>query len=92
MQVATSYFQSNTDLSQHALAHHLAAAAGGDSQAFGQVVDATRNVVCSLALAVVRDVRVSEDVAQEVYLAFAHAPQSKQFFTLDSATHSAFEH
>jgi RNA polymerase sigma factor (sigma-70 family) len=69
MQVATSYFQSNTDLSQHALAHHLAAAAGGDSQAFGQVVDATRNVVCSLALAVVRDVRVSEDIAQEVYLA-----------------------
>jgi DNA-directed RNA polymerase specialized sigma24 family protein len=69
MHVATSYFQSNTDFSQHALAHHLAAAAGGDAQAFGRVVDATRNVVCSLALAVVRDVRVSEDIAQEVYLA-----------------------
>ncbi len=69
MPVATSYRQTNTDSGGHALAQQLAAAARGDTRAFEQVVDATRNVVCSLALAVVRDVRVSEDIAQEVYLA-----------------------
>jgi RNA polymerase sigma factor (sigma-70 family) len=45
------------------------AAATGDRDAFGRLVDATRALVTSIALAVVRDVPVSEDVAQEVYLA-----------------------
>lgn len=43
-------------------------AASGDRQAFGRLIDATRTTVCSIALAVVRDVETSEDVAQDVYL------------------------
>lgn len=43
-------------------------AAGGDRDAFGRLVDATRTTVCSIALSVVRDVASSEDVAQDVYL------------------------
>ena len=45
------------------------AAAGGDRAAFGQLVDATRRAVSTIALAIVRDLAASEDVAQEVYLA-----------------------
>ena len=45
------------------------AAAGGDSQAFGRLVDATAATVCSISLAMVRSVEASEDVAQNVYLA-----------------------
>jgi len=45
------------------------AAAGGDSQAFGRLVEATGNTVCSITLAILRDVESSEDVAQNVYLA-----------------------
>lgn len=43
-------------------------AASGDRQAFGRLVNATRTTVCSIALAVVRDIEASEDVAQDVYL------------------------
>ena len=45
------------------------AAAQGNSDAYARLVDANRNAVCSIALAVVRDVQASEDVAQEVFLA-----------------------
>lgn len=47
----------------------VAAAAAGDTEAFRRLVDLSRNVVCSIALAAVKDVVVSEDIAQEVYLA-----------------------
>ncbi|RYG25886.1 sigma-70 family RNA polymerase sigma factor [bacterium] len=40
----------------------------GDRRAFGRLVDRTRSLVCSVALAIVRDVEASEDVAQDVYL------------------------
>jgi RNA polymerase sigma factor (sigma-70 family) len=40
----------------------------GSREAFGRLIDATRNVVTSISLAIVRDVALSEDVAQEAYL------------------------
>src|SRR5688572_13398471 len=45
------------------------AAQRGDQQAFSRLVDANRNLVCTITLAIVRDVQRSEDVAQEVLLA-----------------------
>ncbi len=44
------------------------AAARGDQEAFASLVDATRTLVCSIALAIVRDVEASRDVAQDVFL------------------------
>ncbi|MBI2214809.1 MAG: sigma-70 family RNA polymerase sigma factor [Acidobacteria bacterium] len=40
----------------------------GDEQAYGRVVERCAATVCSIALAIVRDVHASEDVAQEVFL------------------------
>jgi RNA polymerase sigma factor (sigma-70 family) len=51
-----------------ALAVHVPAAARGDRDAFAALVDATRSVVSSIALAIVRDVELSRDVAQDVFL------------------------
>jgi RNA polymerase sigma factor (sigma-70 family) len=45
------------------------AAQQGDRDAFGEIVDATRNLVCSIAVAIVGDRTRSEDVAQEVLVA-----------------------
>ena len=53
---------------EQAVAMHLPAAQKGDRQAFAALVGATQNTVTSLALAVVRDVQHSEDIAQEAYL------------------------
>jgi RNA polymerase sigma factor (sigma-70 family) len=50
------------------LAGDVRAAARGDVRAFERLVDATKRAVTSIALAIVRDVRASEDVAQEVYV------------------------
>ena len=50
------------------LARDVTAAAGGDRVAYGRIVDATRNLVTAISLAIVRDVPLSEDVAQEAYL------------------------
>jgi RNA polymerase sigma factor (sigma-70 family) len=44
------------------------AAAQGDQEAFARLVDATRTLVCSIALAILRDVEASRDVAQDVFL------------------------
>src|SRR4051795_12660338 len=41
----------------------------GDHDAFARLVEQSANVVCSIALAIVRNVQASEDVAQEVFLA-----------------------
>jgi len=46
----------------------LPAARAGDDRAFAELVAATQGIVASIALAIVRDVQHSEDVAQEVYL------------------------
>ena len=48
--------------------HQLPAAAGGDRVAFGRIVEASQSMVASIALAIVRDVAASEDVAQEAFL------------------------
>jgi len=41
----------------------------GDRDAYARIVAQSANVVCSIALAIVRNVQASEDVAQEVFLA-----------------------
>ena len=50
----------------------VVAAQRGDPLAYARLVDATRNLVCAIALAVVRDVDTSEDVAQDVYISAWH--------------------
>jgi RNA polymerase sigma factor (sigma-70 family) len=47
----------------------LPLAARGDRHAFARLVDGTRNIVASIALAIVRDAELSRDVAQDVFLA-----------------------
>ena len=47
---------------------HLAAAADGDRAAYGRIVAACQNSVTAIALAIVRDVPASEDIAQEAFL------------------------
>jgi len=51
-----------------AVATHLPGARRGDREAFTALVAATQNAVTSVALAVVRDVQYSEDIAQEAYV------------------------
>tara|TARA_R110002167_G_scaffold133843_5_gene319116 strand:+ start:112 stop:1272 length:1161 start_codon:yes stop_codon:yes gene_type:complete len=43
-------------------------AQGGDQQAFGRLINQTRNLVSSIALSIVKDLDNSEDVAQQVYI------------------------
>jgi RNA polymerase sigma factor (sigma-70 family) len=50
------------------LAADVRAAASGDTSAFERLVDSTKRAVTAIALSIVRDVRASEDVAQEVYV------------------------
>ncbi len=50
------------------IAPDVTAAARGDQQAFERLVDVTRNTVTSITLAILRDIELSRDVAQEVYL------------------------
>jgi DNA-directed RNA polymerase specialized sigma24 family protein len=40
----------------------------GDEAAFRRLVDSSANTVCSIALAIVRNVEASEDIAQEAFL------------------------
>jgi len=51
------------------VAQRVPAAARGDREAFAAIVDGTRAVVCSIALAIVRDAELSRDIAQDVFLA-----------------------
>ena len=51
-----------------ALRGDVIAAAGGDQDAFGRLVDATRSVVASIAVAILRDADASADVAQDVFI------------------------
>jgi RNA polymerase sigma factor (sigma-70 family) len=46
----------------------VTAAAGGDRDAFARLVDQTRGLVASIAVAILRDVDASHDVAQDVFL------------------------
>jgi RNA polymerase sigma factor (sigma-70 family) len=47
----------------------VAAAQRGDPAAYARLVDAYRNTVCSISLAIVRDLDGSEEVSQEVFVA-----------------------
>ncbi len=47
---------------------HLPAAARGDREAYGRIVAGCQSTVASIALAIVRDVHASEDIAQEAFL------------------------
>jgi RNA polymerase sigma factor (sigma-70 family) len=47
----------------------VSAAMSGDESAYLRLVDRSASTVCSIALAIVRNVEASEDVAQEVFLA-----------------------
>ena len=58
-----------TDQYAITLAAQVPAAARGDRDAFAALVEATRSVVSSIALAIVRDADLSRDVAQDVFLA-----------------------
>ncbi|MEO1081684.1 MAG: sigma-70 family RNA polymerase sigma factor [Pseudomonadota bacterium] len=51
---------------------YLPDARGGDAQAFAELVKSTQTTVASIALAIVRDVQISEDIAQEAYLRIWH--------------------
>lgn len=57
-----------SDATALALAPFVSAAAAGDRAAFEHLVNETRNVVCAITMATVRDAPMSEDVAQDVYL------------------------
>jgi RNA polymerase sigma factor (sigma-70 family) len=47
----------------------VALARGGDEAAWSRLVETCANTVCAIALAIVRNVEASEDVAQEVFFA-----------------------
>lgn len=55
-------------LQAHDLEPLVAAAASGDADAFAHVIGATSGLVTSIALAIVRDVDMSQDIAQDVFL------------------------
>ncbi len=48
--------------------HHLPAARRGDGDAYARIVGACQNSITAIALAIVRDVATSEDIAQEAFL------------------------
>jgi RNA polymerase sigma factor (sigma-70 family) len=56
----------------------LPAARNGDGQAFSRIVAACQNPVSAIALAIVRDVPASEDVAQEAFVRAWHNLQRLQ--------------
>jgi RNA polymerase sigma factor (sigma-70 family) len=56
-------------MSSEAALFDVLAARGGDRDAFARLVDGYRNVVCSITLAIARDVDASEDLAQDVFVA-----------------------
>lgn len=58
-----------SDLAVTSLEDLVSRATCGDQDAFAGLVDRTRNLVCSIAMAILRDVETSQDVAQDVYLA-----------------------
>lgn len=48
--------------------HLIPAAAAGDHGAYGRVVAACQNTITAIALAIVRDVHTSQDIAQDAFL------------------------
>ena len=58
----------NADVIETIIQTHLPAASQGDQQAYGRIVQGCQNTVTSIALAIVRDVPASEDIAQEAFI------------------------
>ncbi|HEU0153105.1 MAG TPA: sigma-70 family RNA polymerase sigma factor [Arenimonas sp.] len=58
----------STDILDSLIDTHLPAAARGDRDAYGRIVAGCQSTVTSIALAIVRDVPASEDIAQEAFL------------------------
>lgn len=58
----------NADVIETIIQTHLPAASQGDQQAYGRIVHSCQNTVTSIALAIVRDVPASEDIAQEAFM------------------------
>ena len=61
--------QARNEARNPATALDVEAARRGDPAAYRRLVEAHRNVVCSISLAIVRDLDASEEVAQEVFVA-----------------------
>jgi RNA polymerase sigma factor (sigma-70 family) len=58
----------NTDAIDLLIRRELPAAARGDRDAYGRIIQASQNAVTAVALAITRDVPASEDIAQEAFL------------------------
>ncbi|MEO8000640.1 MAG: sigma-70 family RNA polymerase sigma factor [Arenimonas sp.] len=58
----------NADVIESIIQTHLPAAANGDQHAYSRIVHGCQNTVTSIALAIVRDVPASEDIAQEAFM------------------------
>jgi len=58
----------NAELTDSIIATQLPAAARGDQAAYGRIVASCQGMVASIALAIVRDVPASEDIAQDAFL------------------------
>ena len=58
----------NADVIESIIETHLPAASKGDQQAYSRIVHGCQNTVTSIALAIVRDVPASEDIAQEAFI------------------------
>lgn len=58
----------NADVIESIIETHLPAASKGDQQAYSRIVHGCQNTITSIALAIVRDVPASEDIAQEAFI------------------------
>jgi len=58
----------STEVLESLIDTHYPAAARGDREAYGRIVAGCQRTVTSIALAIVRDVPASEDIAQEAFL------------------------
>lgn len=58
----------SSDILDTLIHHQLPLAARGDRDAYGRIVAGCQSTVSSIALAIVRDVPASEDIAQEAFL------------------------
>lgn len=59
---------STLSLQDQSLFNDVELAQDGDQQAYGRLINQTRNLVTSIALSIVKDLDNSEDVAQQVYI------------------------
>lgn len=66
----------NTETLDLVISEHLSRAQNGDRAAFGRIVAASQNSITAIALAIVRDVPTSQDIAQDAFInAWNNLPQ-----------------